>query len=1247
MRILKIKITNITSFEGENVIDFTRPPLRDADLFAITGDTGAGKSTILDAVCLSLFNKAPRFSFKEKNSGTDENTSLTPFDTRNALRRGAKEGAAAVTFSTSEGTFEAVWRVRVKRTGTYDRVQRTLTRTAPSRHDYDPREVQTEIDRLTGLDYEQFTRTVILAQNGFANFLKAKRDEKSGLLEKITGTEIYTRISKAIFEQAKNASIDYENKLHEYDILKSQTTDEAKLAELEAKRNLTDSQIKQTDSRLEYLKSQIAWYKTYDELDAKANAATAAYNEANRTNVSLTIDRERLQRYDDVAPIRDRVVSVRLHEQKIAEAQKAQETLAAKSEEAEREVRLRNARLSETREDLNKSESQLSQTEPLLKKAYEIQHTIEMQESIRRDKTAEYNKLKKEAEALSGKIDNASTRLKILDDKNDALRTTMQALAPHQPMLDQYGSVIEKIRNYASLIDDAEKMKKRQNDINTDLDDLSNRLDKVNAGIAAATQKKESLEGNRTQIQNSILGIDHDTLQKTYNDAYSQRAELQGARRLWDQLTAEYAEHEANEKIITSVSASIEARKAQLKELELKTTEYRKEYEIYEKYYNLSQADDIKELKRNLREGQPCPICGATHHPAISHSDATAILDEVAGNAERDRDKAREKYNAFEEKYNNARNRQTTEGEKLNSLREKRSEIESRIERDVKEWQRYATLDKTFADCSPNVNADARRVMIIQLTENADRTVEETEKKLAEYNRCRSDIDRYNTEIEKCTANIADLMSRRSDILMHKGTDEGNLATITENIKSNSENAHELYSDLERLLTVADWRRLIRSDNKLLRDNITELYNHRNDCEAGLRKIEEERGETDTDVRLLSDSLSRTQTGMQQLTSRIEDAANAVNASRNDIFKLFGGEDPSKVEEKLRTQTADARKALDTAVAEAHRAAQSLSAVKAQISQSSEEQQKLEKEKLALSTGIDTWISAFNQNHSPVQFPELVKIFDSSEDWTALRSKLREAETNLSLSTDRLRAAQEALNTWQSRPEHPDRTTETPQSVASDIEALERKRREAYDTIRSIDETLGSHHNAMEKMKEIKPALDEMERNSAQWNELNDLVGSFNGKNFSLEAQKYTLSFLVDHANMQLSLFSPRYRLMRAGDSLDLEIIDQYMDDETRPVSCLSGGETFIVSLALALGLASLSSQRLSIESLFIDEGFGNLDSQSLDMVINALSSLNAQGRKVGVISHTEQIRDNIFPQIRVTRSSSSSSRSTITVASD
>lgn len=142
-------------------------------------------------------------------------------------------------------------------------------------------------------------------------------------------------------------------------------------------------------------------------------------------------------------------------------------------------------------------------------------------------------------------------------------------------------------------------------------------------------------------------------------------------------------------------------------------------------------------------------------------------------------------------------------------------------------------------------------------------------------------------------------------------------------------------------------------------------------------------------------------------------------------------------------------------------------------------------------------------------------------------------------------------------------------------------------------------------------------------------------------AQRYTLDLLLQHANVQLRELARRYRLERLGDSLNLGVIDQDPRDELRSVHSLSGGETFLVSLALALalGLASLTSSRLRIESLFIDEGFGSLDEDTLETAMNALNHLQSQGRKVGIITHVERMQDAITTQIHVRRGPGGSSR--------
>ena len=152
---------------------------------------------------------------------------------------------------------------------------------------------------------------------------------------------------------------------------------------------------------------------------------------------------------------------------------------------------------------------------------------------------------------------------------------------------------------------------------------------------------------------------------------------------------------------------------------------------------------------------------------------------------------------------------------------------------------------------------------------------------------------------------------------------------------------------------------------------------------------------------------------------------------------------------------------------------------------------------------------------------------------------------------------------------------------------------------------------------------------SERWAKLNELAGTADGAKFRRIAQGYTLDVLLSYANVQLRQLSRRYRLERVPDTLALQVIDQDMCDEIRTVHSLSGGESFLVSLALALGLSSLSSK---VESLFIDEGFGSLDAETLRVAMDALESLRTQGRKIGVISHVQEMTERIPVQIRVNR---------------
>jgi exonuclease SbcC len=198
---------------------------------------------------------------------------------------------------------------------------------------------------------------------------------------------------------------------------------------------------------------------------------------------------------------------------------------------------------------------------------------------------------------------------------------------------------------------------------------------------------------------------------------------------------------------------------------------------------------------------------------------------------------------------------------------------------------------------------------------------------------------------------------------------------------------------------------------------------------------------------------------------------------------------------------------------------------------------------------------------------------------------------------------------------------------------------EAGARVAALRDDIVGHELALRRDDEIRvhatqlvEQIDAQSRAARIWAQMNELIGAADGKKFRNYAQQLTLDVLLAYANAHLADLARRYRLERVPNSLALMVVDQDMGDEPRSVHSLSGGESFLVSLALALGLASLSSHRVRVESLFIDEGFGSLDADTLRAAMDALDSLQALGRKVGVISHVQEMTERIGTRIQVRR---------------
>lgn len=207
---------------------------------------------------------------------------------------------------------------------------------------------------------------------------------------------------------------------------------------------------------------------------------------------------------------------------------------------------------------------------------------------------------------------------------------------------------------------------------------------------------------------------------------------------------------------------------------------------------------------------------------------------------------------------------------------------------------------------------------------------------------------------------------------------------------------------------------------------------------------------------------------------------------------------------------------------------------------------------------------------------------------------------------------------------------EFPEQLPEIIKKQQEENLNTERTLSTIEARLLQQAKNKVTVEQITKELAEKQTVAERWAKLNKLIGSADGAKFKVIAQSYTLNLLLLHANKHLSYLSKRYKLQQVPDTLALQVIDCDMCDEVRTVYSLSGGESFLISLALALGLSSLSSNNLKVESLFIDEGFGSLDAESLRTAMEALEQLQMQGRKIGVISHVQEMSERISVQVQV-----------------
>lgn len=1238
MKILRISLRNLASLAGTHTVDFTREPLRTAGLFSISGPTGSGKSTLLDALCLALFEKTPRLNLAHKTVKlADGADSISQKDPANLLRRGTAEGFAEVVFvGVDREIYTARWSVRRARNrpdGALRPTEMTLWRgnvagEGPVEQGGRKTEVLPVIAEKIGLSYEQFTRAVLLAQNDFATFLKSDDKERAEILQALTGTRRFEEISIAVFARCaaeREAVGEIEAQIGGHRGLAPEERAVAEAVCMQAENALRAVTEKMSERAV-----QVEWFERLAKLataTAEAEQALQAAVNAREAGEPRRLEVEHtMEAGSSARALRDAEAHA---ERELAAAEKARTAAEVDAKKTQGELDAAKARLDAAARDFTAGRAALEKARLQLLQARELDAKLTPLAERLTSAT-------RECQEAGAAVKSVAAREADLSKKRDSAREEQAALTKQRTALAE---VAPFARDAAAWLDRLDRVVEARAAAAGARGDLAGRfrLERGRSREAAAVratgmevrEAAVAAEAALRKADSACGEHDAEAMAKSRREGEAARDALRelkqhlAGRR---QFEAQVADLRAG---IAKLASAGDADRSELAEMHEKLIPAAVSALAAARHaHALAEAavtDAAVRLREKLQAGEPCPVCGGHDHPYAAHPPAA---EAAALRALRDDREAKEQAASNLREEAARRDAGLQAGAKQES--EKRRElaaVESRLEEARRFRPEHPATQAILAraEAEHATAAEAR----LAAEEAALVKLHAAESALRESGKRR---DTCRTAHERAAQAVATLERKLAEF----AADLARLQAARESAGTARLHAEAAHRD--RLANVRPLLEAARgADPKAFRERFAR-------DSAALILEEKRAGELD--------SLLRETQGALSLVGQEKERANSIHGIRQAEEKaareahdkvraeragLFAGRAADAVEKELHEKLRAAEEARSAREKELATADKTLATHTEALRSATAAASSASRISRQAGEALTRWLADFTTRAGrPLDRAALDLLLARDDAW------MRAERAALEAADGAVRTAEGALAAHgKARDQHAGErlTPDDEPTVRDDLAALRMASDAAAGQRDAARAVIVSDDQRRGAVAELSQKLEAQKRAADPWERLNDLIGSADGAKFRGIAQRRTLDLLLGHANAQLELLSARYALERLPESLNLIVLDRDMGDERRSVHSLSGGESFLVSLALALALASLTSNRLRIESLFIDEGFGSLDPETLQTAMNALMHLEAQGRKVGVISHVSEMADAIPVQIRVVKGRAGASR--------
>lgn len=1209
MKILKVGIKNINSLRLERTIDFTAEPLANTGLFAITGDTGAGKTTILDAITLALYGRVHRNKDNVKE----------------VLSYGSSECLAEVEFETPSGKYRSkwsIWRAHKKVDGNILGPDREVSKWNPEKKEFEIiaekiREADTIVAEVTGLDYDRFCRSVLLSQGDFAAFLRANEKERSDLLERITGTAVYSEISKAAYEKAKLESQKLEALEQELQLLKIEETEVLDGIKEELKTKTQET--KELTVSLNQNRQELNIVEQIAKLQEQQQQLENEREELAHRQKEQAPKLEALQQHEKISPLVADLTLLDAQQEQVLENQHSLKTLEEHIETGNTAINLANTTFDESQKQLETVQQELRELQPVFEKVGTLDaalkslsqdeqrgqsHLLEVQ--LQQEETGEQLLLlEKEQEELAQKQKQIGAWL--------SEHTHLEKLPNHLPRIEHLREVLrDQLRLQLSLEKDWEALEIKQKE------------------LAALLKKQQALSGKKAKQLQQLNKQFEEAVPDKYAQTRTDLLEL-----LQDDIDKLGKEREQLDRL-AFVVAQYQKQLEEMEKLEDMLEELRfKEYELGKAVMNFMDEEErlnsyhqfkqqqyeqqqlianYEKDRSNLEEGEPCPLCGAVHHP-FSEKAYEPFVDE----ARLELEKAAKQLEKFRTNYKaTLANHQKVVAQIQQLSGDEKQALSGRLE---EQFGKLLSFEEQIAIHFPDLKLihfekTQNKVLQQQLLQ-VNKQLETQTQVRTRLQQLHKQLDAVETEFRMIEQEERDLQSQIK-LIAEKKLD------LEEKRKANNQSFSESEDKINQLLKAYGYTFSI--------DSAKQMFTELEQLQANFESYSKALAQNEKALAVKSEGLTLMKKQLKDLDkvkSQRQAALNKIVEEKTSLTEerqlLFGDKELVAEQEKINTKLQDAQNAVQEG-------RENLKVLKADVKAHEKQKKQLAEQITAQRERLEKLQQKLEQKATQFGFEHLEALQkarlseEDAQEISAHRDRLQRHAIELEQSAKTIESSLASLLKTERSGLSSEELTAAIQDQESALQLLQQQ-------MGGLRERLDEQERRMREAAQLVEAIAIQKEEYLRWAKLNDIIGTADGKKFRVFAQGLTLRRLVLLANHHLLQLDGRYRIEKRSDNeLELDIIDTYQADNRRSMNTLSGGESFLVSLALALGLSDLAGRNANIQSLFIDEGFGTLDENSLDLALTTLENLQSSGKTIGVISHVKALKERIATQIQLVK---------------